>query len=36
MLVFDKNEDNSTKVTKSYFDENGYLANWPIGFFSGQ
>ncbi|MCK6878415.1 MULTISPECIES: DUF3696 domain-containing protein [Enterobacter] len=36
ILVFDKNEDNSTKVTKSYFDENGYLANWPIGFFSGQ
>jgi len=36
ILVFDKNEDNSTKVTKSYFDENGYLENWPIGFFSGQ
>lgn len=36
ILVFDKNEDNSTKVTKSYFDENGFLENWPIGFFSGQ
>lgn len=36
ILVFDKNDDNSTKVTKSYFDANGYLENWPIGFFSGQ
>jgi AAA15 family ATPase/GTPase len=36
ILVFDKNDDNSTKVTKSYFDSNGYLENWPIGFFSGQ
>ncbi|WP_337018123.1 DUF3696 domain-containing protein [Leclercia sp. AS011] len=36
ILVFDKDEENSTKVTKSYFDDNGYLENWPIGFFSGQ
>ncbi|MDF6228963.1 hypothetical protein NLO28_24580 [Escherichia coli] len=23
-------------VKKSYFDENGFLKNWPVGFFSGK
>lgn len=36
ILVFEKNEQQHTIVKKSYFDENGYIQNWPIGFFSGR
>lgn len=35
VLVFEKNGKQQTIVEKSYFDENGYLQNWPVGFFSG-
>lgn len=35
ILVFDKDDNNKTSVRKSSFDENGFLTNWPIGFFSG-
>ncbi len=34
ILVFDKlNEGLETSVTTSKFDEDGYLTNWPYGFF---
>jgi len=35
IIVFNKDEKNSTTLQNAYFDENGYLNNWPIGFFSG-
>ena len=34
IVIFDKNTDNITKVNKSEYDEQGYLCDWPIGFFS--
>lgn len=36
ILVFDKSDEKHTAVTSSYFNEDGYLTNWPIGFFSGR
>lgn len=36
ILVFEKNEQQQTLVKKSYFDEQGFIQNWPIGFFSGR
>ncbi len=36
ILVFEKNEAQQTIVKNSYFDENGFLQNWPVGFFSGK
>lgn len=36
ILVFEKNARQQTIVKKTYFDENGYLQNWPVGFFSGR
>nr|WP_255425020.1 DUF3696 domain-containing protein [Providencia sp. wls1943] len=36
ILVFEKNEKQQTVVRKSYFDGEGTLQNWPIGFFSGR
>ncbi|HAX1920947.1 TPA: DUF3696 domain-containing protein, partial [Escherichia coli] len=36
ILVFEKDEKQQTIVKKSYFDENGFLQNWPVGFFSGK
>jgi predicted ATPase len=35
ILVFEKNECQQTEVRNSYFDDEGFLQNWPIGFFSG-
>lgn len=36
ILRFDKTEDQaSTTVSKSEFDEDGVLRNWPFGFFDG-
>ncbi|HEP1064739.1 DUF3696 domain-containing protein [Klebsiella aerogenes] len=35
VLVFEKNSLQQTIVRKSYFDEEGFLQNWPVGFFSG-
>ncbi|MEZ9017989.1 AAA family ATPase [Vibrio lentus] len=35
IYVFDKHEGN-TVISKSEFDEDGDLINWPIGFFSGR
>lgn len=35
ILVFEKDETQQTLVRSSYFDEDGTLKNWPIGFFSG-
>lgn len=36
ILVFEKDDKQQTIVKKSYFDENGFLKNWPVGFFSGK
>ncbi|MEL5379565.1 MULTISPECIES: DUF3696 domain-containing protein [Serratia] len=36
ILVFEKNEKQQTIVKKSYFNEDGFLQNWPVGFFSGR
>ncbi len=36
ILVFEKNSKQQTIVTKTYFNEDGYLQNWPVGFFSGR
>ena len=34
ILVFDKDVENGkSQITKSWFDEDGYLKNWPMGFF---
>jgi len=34
ILIFDKNGSaGKSNITKSWFDEEGYLLNWPIGFF---
>ncbi|WP_411166895.1 hypothetical protein Aeroheme_01270 [Aeromonas sp. DSM 116730] len=36
VVIFDKASiEDKTKVHVSYFDEDGFLVNWPIGFFSG-
>lgn len=34
IYIFDKNEERETKVQRAYFSEEGYLRNWPIGFFT--
>ncbi|ELY4545326.1 DUF3696 domain-containing protein [Cronobacter sakazakii] len=36
VLVFEKNEQQQTIVKKTYFDDEGFLQNWPVGFFSGK
>ena len=36
VVLFDKDEDNLTRVHNSGFDKDGYLLNWPIGFFSAR
>ncbi|AIU87103.1 MULTISPECIES: DUF3696 domain-containing protein [Pectobacterium] len=36
ILVFEKNEKQQTIVTKSHFNKDGFLQNWPVGFFSGR
>ncbi|ENX4418110.1 MULTISPECIES: DUF3696 domain-containing protein [Enterobacter] len=36
VLVFEKNSKQQTIVKKTYFNEDGYLQNWPVGFFSGR
>ncbi|WFR78998.1 AAA family ATPase [Janthinobacterium rivuli] len=33
ILLFSKNENGQSEITRSGFDEEGYLQNWPIGFF---
>ena len=34
VILFEKNADgNATVVKNSNYDENGYLENWPYGFF---
>jgi predicted ATPase len=33
ILVFDKNENSETVIQRSGFDDEGYLINWPYGFF---
>ena len=34
IVLFEKDNDNSTKVYTSTYDDEGYLCNWPIGFFT--
>lgn len=34
IAIFEKQDDNLTKVSASGFDEDGYLVNWPVGFLS--
>jgi predicted ATP-dependent endonuclease of OLD family len=36
IVLFEKDENNLSQVKFSNYDENGYLENWPIGFFSGR
>ncbi len=36
IVLFEKDENNLSQVNFSNYDENGYLENWPIGFFSGR
>ena len=33
VIIFEKNGIGLTNVSVSNYDENGYLTNWPIGFF---
>jgi predicted ATPase len=33
IYIFEKSLDNSTKITKGYFNEDGFIENWPFGFF---
>lgn len=36
ILFFSKDEnDSETRIEKSYYDEDGYLVDWPVGFFDG-
>lgn len=35
IVVFNK-KDKETEIQEAYFDEDGTLENWPIGFFSGE
>lgn len=35
IVVFNK-KDKETEIQEAYFDEEGSLENWPIGFFSGE
>lgn len=37
IVLFDKDNDNSTTNIKfSHFNNEGFLQQWPIGFFSGR
>ncbi len=37
IVLFEKQEnDNKTKVENSFFDDDGYLKNWPYGFFESE
>ena len=33
ILIFEKNEKSSTTIRTAGFDKDGYLTNWPVGFF---
>lgn len=35
IYIFDKNEKNETEIKTSTFDSEGYLIDWPVGFFAG-
>lgn len=34
IYIFDKDENRKTKVQRAFFNEKGFLRNWPIGFFT--
>lgn len=34
VIIFEKNKDNQTDIAISTYDQEGYLSNWPYGFFS--
>jgi len=34
VIIFDKKENGVTDIRTSFFDEEGYLKNWPVGFFT--
>lgn len=36
ITIFEKNKDVGTTTLKAKFDDEGYLINWPVGFFSGE
>jgi len=36
VVLFNKDENNITRVHNSGYDEDGYLLDWPIGFFSAR
>lgn len=36
IYIFEKDKENKTLVKKSNFDSDGYLLNWPIGFFDSE
>lgn len=36
ILVFEKDNQQQTIVKKTHFDDEGFLQDWPVGFFSGK
>lgn len=36
IVIFEKNKDLGSTTVMAQFDDEGYLINWPIGFFSGE
>lgn len=36
IMIFEKNKEFGSTAFNAEFDEDGYLINWPIGFFSGE
>ncbi|CAI2082277.1 TPA: AAA family ATPase [Serratia marcescens] len=35
VIIFDKTKESGTSATQTFFDDDGYFVNWPVGFFSG-
>ncbi|HFF9479194.1 TPA: AAA family ATPase [Serratia marcescens] len=35
VIVFEKTKECGTSATQTFFDDEGYFINWPVGFFSG-
>ncbi|AYH01145.1 DUF3696 domain-containing protein [Pectobacterium parmentieri] len=36
IMIFEKNKDTGSTASTAQFDDEGYLVNWPVGFFSGE
>lgn len=36
IMIFEKDKELGSSAYTAEFDDEGYLVNWPVGFFSGE